>query len=87
MEEKKEEVQLKATMQRLRNAEYSLQGMKGQEEALKSVRSQITDLQKQATTSSDKSREAMAQPLLAKKLSKVNKMNKIKEQLEDWKSK
>eukprot|EP00972_Heterocapsa_arctica_P010359 1522118-Heterocapsa_arctica.AAC.1 len=37
MEEKKEEAQLKATTQRLKIAEYSLQGMKGQEEALKSV--------------------------------------------------
>eukprot|EP00972_Heterocapsa_arctica_P041042 6049728-Heterocapsa_arctica.AAC.1 len=29
----------------------------------------------------------MAQSLLAKKLSKVKHMNKIKEQLEDWKNK
>eukprot|EP00972_Heterocapsa_arctica_P093268 13760010-Heterocapsa_arctica.AAC.1 len=86
MEEKNEEVQYKAVMQRLRNAECSLQGVKGQEEALKSVRSQMADLQKKASESSDKSREAIAQSLLAKKLNKGKKLDNIKEHMEDWKS-
>eukprot|EP00972_Heterocapsa_arctica_P042924 6329147-Heterocapsa_arctica.AAC.1 len=83
MEGKKEEVALKATMQRLKNAEYSLQGMKGQEESLKIVKAQM---QEQASACSEKSREAQAQSLLAKKLNKVKKRKDIKVKLEVWKS-
>eukprot|EP00972_Heterocapsa_arctica_P060804 8969945-Heterocapsa_arctica.AAC.1 len=47
----------------------------------------MADLQRQASASSDTSREAIAQSLFAKKLIKVKKLDKTKEQVEDWKSK
>eukprot|EP00972_Heterocapsa_arctica_P093640 13812543-Heterocapsa_arctica.AAC.1 len=47
----------------------------------------MADLQRKGSESSDKSREAIAQLLLANKVHKVKKMDKIKEQVEDWKSK
>eukprot|EP00972_Heterocapsa_arctica_P038953 5738099-Heterocapsa_arctica.AAC.1 len=53
MEDKKEEVQFKAVMQRFKNAESNSQGVKGQDEALKSVRFQMAELQRQASASSD----------------------------------
>eukprot|EP00972_Heterocapsa_arctica_P113110 16435387-Heterocapsa_arctica.AAC.1 len=68
-------------MQKLKNLEYCLQGIKGQDEALKSVKAEIKSLQKQAFSSTDKSREEQAQSLLARKLNKFKKRQEVKVKL------